>query len=162
LWYHDISNGAWKQDLTASTWTYYPPVSSTRRRSTPSSRRYRTGQFGSIPPEDSILYPTTVLPQQSGYFSVVTSDSPFGDEPLPAPPDLWHHAITPEALANTPPFFQHLLSNPLSSDECQIIASEIQDDHLCPKLVMVVCMLVISSRKPWLVGLVQWTAILPW
>jgi hypothetical protein len=28
-----------------------------------------------------------------------------------------------------------------------------------PKLVMEVCMLVISSRKHWLVGLVQWTAI---
>jgi hypothetical protein len=111
----------------ASTWTYYPPASESS--TTRSSRRYRTGQFGLIPPQDSILYPATVLHQQSGYFSVVTSDSPFGEEPLSALPDLWRHTTTPEALANTPPFFQHLLSNPLSSDQCQIIASGIQNDH---------------------------------
>jgi len=44
--------------------------------------------------------------------------------------DLWRHAEVPAALANTPQFFQHLLSTPPTEEACQAIAAELQDDHL--------------------------------
>jgi ribonuclease HI len=43
---------------------------------------------------------------------------------------VWRHAAIPDALQDTPPFFQHLINTPLSEHECSIIASEIQDESL--------------------------------
>jgi hypothetical protein len=45
-------------------------------------------------------------------------------------PNLWQPATIPPALANTPPFFQHLLSSPLTESQCDAIATEITENHL--------------------------------
>jgi hypothetical protein len=47
--------------------------------------------------------------------------------PTIPPVDLWQHADTPAAFADTQPFFQHLLCNPLTEEESIAVATEIKD-----------------------------------
>jgi len=53
-------------------------------------------------------------------------------KPAPTIPlmDLWQHADTPAAFADTQPFFQHLLCNPLTEEESIAIATEIKERTL--------------------------------
>jgi hypothetical protein len=125
----DSSKIVWKHSLDTDTWIKYRPISG-HSRSTRFSIRYYTGQVGQVPIEPATLLPVTQTSHNNGYFSVVASDAPFPAVTLPPPPDLWQHVEVPEAFHNTPPFYQHLLNSPPSEEECQTLATELQEQHL--------------------------------
>jgi hypothetical protein len=130
-WYIDSAATVWEKDWDKeNTWVRYHVVDIGGRRTHRSTKQYNTGMPDFSPSPEHTLYPVTILPLRSGNFTVAVSSTPFVASPRATVPNLWRHADIPPALADTPPFFQHLLSSPLTDQECQEIASELAEHSL--------------------------------
>jgi ribonuclease HI len=129
-WFQDRNQVVWEKVTDSQKWHIYHALPSQRRRTRHSSLIYRDGVPSLTTPLESLLCPVTIESVPGGCFKVSSSGSPFVlPEPLSVP-NLWRHAHTPEAFQNTPAFFQHLLNNPPTEQECQAIAEELQDKTL--------------------------------
>jgi len=127
-WFQDRDHIVWEQD-GEHQWKKYEALPTSRRRTRHTVHRYQEGVYADEPSKDS-LYPATIESYSEGVFTVSVSAHRFQDmEPAP-PPNLWRHASVPTALANTPPFFQHLISTPPTEQECHDIAAEIEEKTL--------------------------------
>jgi hypothetical protein len=127
-WYVDHQNDVWER--RKSTWIVYKAHVTSGRCTRTTSRRYSTGSLSTLSPNESSLFPITVTHLQNGTFTIVASTSPFRIQADAIVPDLWRHTTTLEVLQHTPPFFQHLLSNPMTKEKCQEICEELQAETL--------------------------------
>jgi len=90
---------------------------------------YSTGNT-TPPPQQHLLYPTTIHHTTNVCFTVTTSHYKFPEEQPLASPDLWIHTTVPEAFQNAHPIYQHLLNTLPTDNECQDIAQELSQGHL--------------------------------
>jgi len=127
-WYQDLEAIVWEQ-IAPKVWHKYKPVESTTRRTRHTLVRYQTGELTDAPHQLG-LYPATVEPHSNGYFTVSVSATRFMEKMSNHTINLWQHTTLPEAFANTPPFFQHLISTPPTQQQCQDIAAELQEKTL--------------------------------
>ncbi|MFN9983335.1 MAG: hypothetical protein ACK53Y_25635, partial [bacterium] len=118
----------WEQD-GEHQWKKYEALPTSRRRTRHTVLWYQEGVHADGPSK-VYLYPVTIESFSEGVFTVSVSTHRFQDiEPAP-PQNLWRHASVPSTLANTPPFFQHLISTPPTEQECHDIAAEIKEKTL--------------------------------
>ncbi len=127
-WFQDSNTVVWEK-VTEDRWKQYIVESSSLRQTHHSLLHYKDSVFSS-PLIQSQLYPATIEAASAGFFTVSVSGHHFIEPEQISPPDLWCHAVTPAALADTPPFFQHLISTPLTEQECEAIVGELQDKTL--------------------------------
>ena len=128
-WFRDSHEIVWEYSLETTQWFTYTAELSPLRRTRQTTCLYKEAVPSDVPPF-GVLYPVTVVPAAAGYFSIISSSSPFVTPQETPPPNLWQHATIPEALDNTPPFFQHLISTPLTALECRELAQEISEGNL--------------------------------
>jgi hypothetical protein len=129
-WFRDSEGTVWEHDSAMDTWLAYTASSPTRQRTRSSCTLYQVGTGVPSQPPTVILYPTDHVPHSSTHFRVIHSLSPMKPAPTIPLMDLWQHADTPAAFADTQPFFQHLLCKPLTEEESIAIATEIKERTL--------------------------------
>jgi len=65
-----------------------------------------------------------------GRFIVSVSATRFAEPAQNPQPDLWQNTNPSEVFQDTPTFFQHLISTPPASEECEAIATELTEKTL--------------------------------
>jgi hypothetical protein len=128
-WFQDSQQVVWEK-ISGGLWNTYQALPTLRRRTRHSSHLYCNGAISQTSPIESLLYPVTAEPVPGGNFRVYPSRYQFVAPEPSSPPDLWRHTHTTETLHHTPAFFQHLLNNPPTEQECQAIAVELQEKTL--------------------------------
>lgn len=129
-WYIDALDRVWHHNQGTNAWTEYDPVDEGQRRLTRSSARLYMNGIPSQNAPQHRLYPVTITHRRDGHFHVHPGRYQLVEAEPKQAVDLWQHTFTPPALVDTPPFFQHLLSTPISETACQELALELQEGTL--------------------------------
>jgi len=128
-WYTDSMDTLWHSDPITGTWTAYKTVLQVNRPRTRHTANVYTA-FSTDTSPSPPLFPVTVSTNPDGTITAAPGIFQIDTAEPSHSANLWRHAIIPSALADTPPFFQHLISSPPSDDQCQEIAMELQENAL--------------------------------
>ncbi len=129
-WYQDTGRVVWEHDHRADQWFRYTIVKCSRQQTRQTSRQYSDCSPSAPPLSIFDLFPATVMKGERESIIIVSSATKFPTPHVPLPPNLWQHAKVPDALAGTLPFFQHLISTPLTEPQCSDIANKISEESL--------------------------------
>jgi hypothetical protein len=127
-WFQSADRVTWEK-LGEDDWRCYQPEFLTRRQTRHSPADYSTSAMAT-PPSISHLFPATIEYMPDGWFTVSVSATRFAEPAHNPQPDLWQHTNPSEVFQDTPTFFQHLISTPLASEECEAIAAELTEKTL--------------------------------
>jgi hypothetical protein len=129
-WYQNSGRVVWEHDHRADQWFRYTIVKCSRQQTRQTSRQYSDCSPSAPPLSIFDLFPATVMKGERESIIIVSSATKFPTPHVPLPPNLWQHAKVPDALAGTLPFFQHLISTPLTETQCSDIANKISEESL--------------------------------
>ncbi len=129
-WFVDELQTLWENQHETQSWLRYSCLSTRRRLTRRSALVFREGTVSCESPQMAQLLPITVTHRPDGTFSYVASPSPLVTHSPAKPTDFWSNVEVPQALSNTPAFYQHLLNSPPTEEECLTIAKEAMEKTL--------------------------------
>jgi ribonuclease HI len=127
-WFQSTDRVTWAK-LGEDDWHCYQPEFPTRRQTRHSPAYYSTSAMAT-PPSTCHLFPATIEFMPDGRFIVSVSATRFAEPAQNPQPDLWQNTNPSEVFQDTPTFFQHLISTPPASEECEAIATELTEKTL--------------------------------
>jgi len=128
-WYTGTHNIVYYRDPVTGLWSSYVAQQPSGRRTRAKTLIYQLGEC-SDPPDEEGLVPVSITYKREGFFTKENSANSFPHH-LPAQPcNLWSNENVPVAFEGVPPFYQHLLHQPPTEEQCQDIANELENDAL--------------------------------